>query len=402
MKKIPEIYLDYNATTPCDPRVVEKMLPFFRETYGNPSNGLHIQGRKSAKAVDDAREQVAGLINARSNEIVFTSGATESDNLAILGIARMNQGGKRKRIVTCAIEHKAVLLPCVKLKENGFDVVFLPVDKYGRVSIDDAKEAIDDKTLLVTIHSANNEVGTLQAIKELAEIAHEHGSLFHCDGAQAVGKISINVIELGVDLLSISAHKLYGPKGIGALYMCGGSNAIPLEPIWYGGGQEKGLRSGTSNVPGIVGFGEACSIVSAELENEFPRLKDLRDQIESLLEKQIPSMVINGFGAQRLPNTSSLTFPTVDGDALVLNAPEIMIGTGSACTSGAIEPSHVLTAMGVSREDASSTIRISLGRFNKAEQLTTIITAILVSYNKNRERILDEPAYGKYQINIIA
>ncbi len=374
------IYLDYNATTPCDPRVVEKMFPFFGETYGNPSNGLHIQGRKSAKAVDDAREQVAGLINARSNEIVFTSGATESDNLAILGIARINQGGKRNRIVTCAVEHKAVLLPGKKLKENGFDVVFLPVDKYGRVSVEEARLAIDDKTLLVTIHGANNEVGTLQPIKELAEIAHEHGSLFHCDGAQAVGKIPINVIELGVDLLSISAHKLYGPKGVGALYIHGGSNAIPLEPIWYGGGQENGLRSGTTNVPGIVGFGEACSIVSAELKNEFPRLKDMRDQIESLLEIQIPSMVINGFGAERLPNTSSLTFPTVDGDALVLNAPEIMIGTGSACTSGAIEPSHVLTAMGVSREDASSTIRISLGRFTKKEMIPAITASIRGAY----------------------
>jgi cysteine desulfurase len=370
------IYLDYNATTPCDPRVVEKMFPFFGETYGNPSNGLHIQGRKSAKAVDDAREQVARLIGARSSEVVFTSGATESNNLAILGIAHMRQNGKRKRIVTCVVEHKAVLLPCKKLKENGFDVVFLPVDKNGKVSIDEARKAINDETLLVSIQGANNEVGTLQPIKELAEIAHQYGALFHCDAAQAVGKVPVNVDDLGVDLLSMSAHKLYGPKGVGALYVRGGSNSIPMEPIWYGGGQENGLRSGTTNVPGIVGFGEACSISSSELADEFTRIKEMRDQIESQLASQILSMRINGHDAERLPNTSSLTFPNIDADALILNAPEIMMGTGSACTSGAIEPSHVLTAMGIGRDNASSTIRISLGRFNMKNEIPIIVKAI--------------------------
>lgn len=376
MNNIFGIYLDYNATTPCDSRVVEKMTPYFSGTYGNPSNGLHLQGRLSAKAVDDAREQVASLIGAVAHEIVFTSSATESDNLAILGIARMHQNGKRKRIVTCVVEHKAVLLPCKKLKENGFDVVFLPVDKNGKVSIADALQAINDETLLVSIQGANNEIGTLQPIKELVEVAHQHGALFHCDAAQAVGKIPVNVNDLGVDLLSMSAHKLYGPKGVGALYVRGGSGSIPMEPIWYGGGQENGLRSGTTNVPGIVGFGEACSLAKLEMEDDFERIQEIRNQIEAQLASQIPSMLINGKGTERLPNTSSLTFPGIDADALILNAPEIMIGTGSACTSGAIEPSHVLTAMGISRENASATIRISLGRFNNKEEVFKIVKSI--------------------------
>jgi cysteine desulfurase len=381
MKQEP-IYLDYNATTPCDPRVVEKMLPFFTETYGNPANGLHVQGRQSAKAVDVARGQVAGLIGASEHEIVFTSGATESDNLAILGIARMNKGGKRKGIVTSAIEHKAVLLACKKLREEGYDVIFLPVDSAGRISLDAARQAINDDTLLVTVHGANNEIGTIQPIMEIAELSHQHGALFHCDAAQAVGKIPVNIYEWDVDLLSMSAHKLYGPKGIGALFIRGGTNAIPMEPIWYGGGQENGLRSGTTNVPGIVGFGEACSISNLELKDEHSRIKELRDQIEVQLTSQIPSMTINGYSAERLPNTSSLTFPTVDVDALILNAPEIMIGTGSACTSGAIGPSHVLTAIGLSRENASSTIRVSLGRFNINDEVPVITKLIKRAFEK--------------------
>lgn len=375
------IYLDYNATTPCDPRVIQKMLPFFGEVYGNPSNGLHIQGRKSAKAVDSAREQVAELIGARSNEIIFTSGATESNNLAILGIVRMRQNGKRKRIVTCVVEHKAVLLPCEKLKENRFDVVLLSVDKNGKVSIDEARRAISDETLLVSIQGANNEVGTIQPIKELAEIAHQHGAFFHCDAAQAVGKIQVNVAEFGVDLLSMSAHKLYGPKGVGALYVRGGSNSIPMEPIWYGGGQENGLRSGTTNAPGIVGLGEACILAKSELEDDFARIQEIRNQIEAQITSQILSAQINGKEVDRLPNTSSLTFPGIDADALILNAPDIMIGTGSACTSGAVEPSHVLTSMGITRDNAESTVRISLGRFNKEKEINIIIKSIMDAWS---------------------
>jgi cysteine desulfurase len=237
MNEVSGIYLDYNATTPCDPRVVEKMLPFFNETFGNPSNGLHLQGRNSSKAVEIAREQVANLIGANNYEIVFTSGATESDNLAILGIARIAKNSSRRKLITSAIEHKAVLSACKKLTEEGFELIILPVDSDGRVSLDAATQAIDEKTLLVTIHGANNEVGTIQPVQQLAELAHRYGALFHCDGAQAVGKIPVDVNEWDVDLLSISAHKLYGPKGVGALYVRGGSNRIPLEPLWFGGGQ---------------------------------------------------------------------------------------------------------------------------------------------------------------------
>ena len=371
------IYLDYNATTPCDPRVVEKMLPYFTEIYGNPANGFHKQGKLSAKAVDEAREQVADLIGARSQEIVFTSGATESDNLAILGSARIHRGEKRNRIVTSAVEHKAVLLACKKLQEEGFDVVFLPVDKEGRVLLDKAKDAINENTLLVSVQGANNEIGTIQPIAQLAELAHKNGAVIHCDAAQTVGKIPVSVEEWDVDLLSMSAHKLYGPKGIGALYIRGGSNALPLEPIWYGGGQENGLRSGTMNVPSIVGFGEACKICVTELPKESVRICKMRDNLESELLSQSALLIINGSNVIRLPNTSSLTFPGIDADALILNAPEIMIGTGSACTSGAIEPSHVLTAIGLSREDANATIRVSMGRYTLDNQIDRIVSEIV-------------------------
>ena len=375
------VYLDYNATTPCDPRVVEKMLPYFSEIYGNPANGLHHQGRMAARAIDDAREKVALLIGAREKEIVFTSGATESDNLAILGVARLNRNGSRKRLVTSSIEHKAVLLACKKLQEEGFDVVFLPVDLEGRVLIDAAREVIDENTLLVSIHGANNEIGTIQPIAQLAELAHQMGAFFHCDAAQAVGKIPVNVDEWDVDLLSMSAHKLYGPKGIGALFVRGGSNAIPMEPIWYGGGQENGLRSGTSNVPGIVGFGEACDICKNEVREELPRLQNLRNTLERELKSSFPALIINGEEAVRIPNTSSLTFPDIDADALILNTPGIMIGTGSGCTSGAVEPSHVLTAIGLSRNYASATIRISMGRYTSSENAMEAVAKLIIATN---------------------
>jgi cysteine desulfurase len=374
------IYLDYNATTPCDPRVVEKMLPFFSEIYGNPANGFHKQGRLSAKAVDEAREQIANFIGAHPNEIIFTSGATESDNLAILGVARVHFGEKRNRVVTSAVEHKAVLLACKKLQEEGFDVIFLPVDKNGRVLLDEAKDAIDENTLLVSVQGANNEIGTIQPIAQIAEIAHSRGAIVHCDAPQAVGKIPVNIEAWDVDLLSMSAHKFYGPKGVGALFIRGGSNALPLEPIWYGGGQENGLRSGTMNVPSIVGFGEACNICVSDLLQESGRIKGMRDFMESRLLSRVEDMRINGVDAERIPNTSSITFPGIDADALILNTPEIMIGTGSACTSGAIEPSHVLTAIGCSREDATSTVRISMGRFTNQQSIAITISAIENAY----------------------
>jgi len=363
------IYLDYNATTPCDPRVVEKMSPFFTEWYGNPANGLHIQGRRSARAVADAREQIAALIAARPGEVFFTAGATESNNLAILGLARAERRSTRRRIVTTAVEHKAVLLPCKKLTDDGFDIVVLPVDRNGTVDVEAARSAIDTDTLLVSVQAANNEIGTIQPVAEIAALAHEKGAYVHCDAAQAVGKIPVNVDDLGVDLLSVSAHKLYGPKGIGCLFVRGGTRAIALEPLAYGGGQENGLRSGTTNVPGAVGFGEACAIAQAELVDEMARLAALRDALETALLTEIDGLLINARDADRLPNTSSLTFPGVDADALLLNMPEVMLGTGSACTSGAVEPSHVLTAIGLSRDIARGTVRVSLGRFTDAHSI---------------------------------
>jgi cysteine desulfurase len=364
------IYLDYNATTPCDPRVIEKMLPYFGQVYANPANSYNPFGRAAARAIDQAREQVASLIGAQPGELFFTSGATESNNLAILGLARRAVGGKRRRIVTSAVEHKAVLLPCKQLQAGGFELVVLPVDRNGRVLVEAAREAITDDTLLVSIQAANNEVGTLQPIQELAALAHERGALFHCDAAQAVGKVPVNVDELGVDLLSASAHKLYGPKGIGALYTRDAAANRLLEPLYYGGGQERGLRSGTSNVPAIVGFGEACAIAGAELGGEAERIEGLRDLLEQELARAIPTVIIHAQQALRLPNTSSVALPGIDGDALLLNLPDVMMGLGSACNSGSIEPSHVLEAMGVGRELAHSTVRISLGRFTTQEDVT--------------------------------
>lgn len=376
------IYLDYNATTPCDPRVVEKMLPYFTEIYGNPANGLHQQGRMAGKAVDEAREQVANLINVTPKEIFFTAGATESDNLAILGMAGSQFGKKRKRIVTCSVEHKAVLLPCKKLADAGFDIVILPVDEGGRVLLEAAKEAINEDTLLVSIQIANNEIGTLQPIQEISEMVHSVGAVLHCDAAQAIGKLPVDIQNLGVDLCSISAHKFYGPKGIGALYINRSLRSSSLEPIVYGGGQENGVRSGTTNVPAIVGFGEACRLAIELLPEESLRIRSFRDQLENELSTRIPIIKINGQCYERLPNTSSITFPRVDADAIILNLESVMIGTGSACSSGAIEPSHVLQAIGLSREEAYSTVRISLGRFTNSIDITNATDEISNAWNQ--------------------
>lgn len=364
-----EVYLDNNATTPCDPRVVEKMLPFFNTIYGNPSNGYHKQGRQAARAVDEAREHVAALIGARPSEIFFTSGATESNNLAVFGVVDALQENNRKRIITSQIEHKAILQPYLNLSQRGFDAIVLPVTASGVLDPEKAKSEITNNSLLVSIHLANNEIGTIQPIKQVAEYAHAAGAIVHCDAAQAVGKISVDVNDLGIDLLSISAHKLYGPKGVGCLYVRGGQRLIQLHPLLYGGGQEKGLRSGTTNVPGIVGFGEAARLSSLFLNDEGLRIEKLRDLFEKSLLANIKNLKINGLGTSRLPNTSSLTFPGIAADALLLNLPNLMLSTGSACNSGALEPSHVLEAIGLSRENAHSTIRASLGRFTTTEQM---------------------------------
>ena len=363
------IYLDNNATTKCDPAVVEAMLPYFIDWYGNAATGLHPQGRQAARAIDIAREHTAALIGAQPDEIIFTGGATESNNLAILGLARRVADRRRNRIVTTAVEHKAVLEPCHILTSLGYELVVLPVDSEGYIDPATANAAIDERTLLVTIQAANNEIGTLQSVSRVASLAHAVGALVHCDAAQAVGKITVDVWAWDVDLMSFSAHKFYGPKGVGALYIRNGPRAIPLEPLTYGGGQERSIRSGTSNVPAIVGMGAAAQLCAARLPQEANRIRDMRDALESQLQAQLRGSWINGAKADRLPNTISLTIPGVDVDALLLSMPEIMLGVGSACSTGALEPSHVLQAIGLSRPAAASTIRLSLGRFNSASEI---------------------------------
>jgi cysteine desulfurase len=374
--RVEPIYLDYNATTPCDQRVVDAMLPYFTKLFGNPANGLHPQGRQSARAVSIAREHVATLIDARPAEIVFTAGATESNNLALFGLARGANGSSRRRIVTSAVEHKAVLSPCQRLHAEGYELETLPVDDQGRVDLAAAADVINDQTLVVSVQAANNETGVLQPIAALADLAHAHGALFHCDAAQALGKIPVSVTQDSIDLLSASAHKLYGPKGIGLLYLRGGVHAFGLQPQTLGGGQESGLRGGTSNVPAIVGFGEACRICREEGSDEGVRIGALRNRLEKGLLDAIDPLAVQSRNTTRLPNTSSLTFPGVDADALLLNLPNVMMGTGSACNSGAIDPSHVLMAMGVSRADAFSTIRATLGRFTTIEEIIFAVDAI--------------------------
>jgi cysteine desulfurase len=369
------IYLDYHATTPCDPQVIQAMMPYFGESFGNPSNSLHQMGRKAAEAAEQARAQVAELIGADSREIIFTGGATESNNLALFGVASSHKE-KRNRIIITAIEHKSVLGPCKELQKQGFEVVILPVNQDGQIDINVASEAITSNTLIVSVQAANNEVGTIQPIERIATIAHDKGALVHCDAAQAVGKIPVDIAAWDVDLLSISAHKLYGPKGVGATYIKGGPHALPIKPSLFGGGQEHDLRSGTLNVPGIVGFGKACQLCSERLLNESSYIASLRNKLEEQLLHALPSVRRNGTLDCRLPGNSSLTFPGVDAEVLIVNAPDLAISTGSACTSGALEPSHVLTAMGMSRSLAYNTIRIGIGRFTTEDEINRAVMMI--------------------------
>lgn len=375
------IYLDYHSTTPCDPRVVEAMLPFFTARCANPSNGMHALGRAAGDAVERAREQVADLIAAGASEVVFTSGATESNNLAILGLAR-RANPLRHKLVVSPVEHKSVLEACQHVASDGYEVAYLPVDSTGAVDVDAAAALIDERTLLVSVQSANNEVGTVQPVAAIADLAHSRGAVVHCDAAQAAGKTRLDVDELGVDLLSVSAHKLYGPKGVGALYVRGGATTRRLSPIVYGGGQERGLRPGTLNVAGIVGFGEACGLCGAEMTEEAARVGALRDCLEKSLLAAIPNLRRNGKMEGRLPGNSSLTFPGVDADALLLSVPELALSTGSACTSGAPDPSYVLTALGLSRELALSTIRVGLGRFTMESEVLLAAAILVKAYRE--------------------
>lgn len=372
------IYLDYHATTPVDPRVVEAMTPYFTEHYGNPSSSIHHMGEVASDAVERARIQVAELLCARPKEVLFTSGATESNNLALMGLAAgaHREGSTRLRIVTSAIEHKSVLGQKKMIEDLGFELLILPVQRDGTVDLEAAEEVITDNTLVVSIQAASNEIGTIQPIPRIAELARAKGSLVHCDAAQAVGKIPVAVNEWGVDLLSASAHKLYGPKGIGALYIRGGPYALPIQPLVVGGGQEYGIRPGTLNVPGIVGFGKACEICEETLDEEHERIASLRDRLEHRLIEEA-SAERNGFIGRRLAGNCSLTFKGIDAEALIASTPELAISTGSACASGAPEPSHVLLAIGLTREDAYSTVRFGLGRFTVQSETDTAADLIL-------------------------
>jgi cysteine desulfurase len=357
------IYLDHHATTPCDPVVVEAMLPYFTAQFGNPSSA-HFAGSRAADAVQLAREQVATLVGAQPGEVLFTSGATEANNLALLGYARAAQATNlRRRIVISAIEHKAIANPAKQLVREGFEVIILPVDAQGTVKLTAAAEAINADTLLVSIQAANGEVGTIQPIAELAQLAHAAGALMHTDAAQAVGKIPIDILTWGSDMLSISGHKLYGPQGIGALIVRH-PRRTQLEPLGYGGGQERGWRAGTLNVPGIVGFGAACVRCLQVLPEESTRIAALRDEFETAVLTAIPGAYRNGNPQHRLPHNISLTFPSIEADALLARLPTLALSTGSACDAGTIEPSPTLLAVGLSRDNARSTIRVGLGRFN--------------------------------------
>ena len=366
------IYMDNNATTRCDPRVVEAMLPYFTEKYGNAASRNHPFGWEAEEAVEEAREQIARLIGASAKEMVFTSGATESNNLAIKGAASMYKK-KGNHVITCITEHKAVIDPCKRLERDGFQVTFLPVDRFGQVHPEQVAEAIADKTILVTIMAANNEIGTLHPIKEIGKACKQRGVLFHCDAVQAVGKVSIDVNEMGIDLLSMSAHKIYGPKGMGALYVRKRDPRVRLDPQIDGGGHERGMRSGTLAVPNIVGMGKACELCQNEMADETKRLIRLRERLRAGIMERIDETYINGHPTERLPGNINLSFAYVEGEALMMGVKDVAVSSGSACTSASLEPSYVLRALGVGDELAHSSIRFGLGRFNTEEEVDFVI-----------------------------
>jgi len=380
--KLP-IYMDSHATTPVDPRVLEKMLPYFTEIYGNAASRNHQFGWKAEEAVAKARSQIAALLNANPKEIIFTSGATESDNLALRGVAEM-YAEKGNHIITAKTEHKAVLDTC-KWLGKGYDVTFLPVDKYGVVDPDDVKKAITDKTILVSIMAANNEIGTIAPIKEIGAITRERGVLFHTDAVQAFGKIPLDVDEMNIDIASITAHKMYGPKGAGALYVRRKNPRVKLAPLCLGGGHERGMRSGTLNVPGIVGFGEACEICMNEMGEESKRIGAMRDKLHDAFLKELDEIYLNGHPEKRLPQNLNISFAFVEGESLMMGIKDIAVSSGSACTSATLAPSHVLNACGVGDDLAHTSIRFGLHRFNTDEEIDYVAAKVIESVKKLRE-----------------
>jgi cysteine desulfurase len=377
------IYLDHHATTPVDPRVLDAMLPYFSEKFGNASSRHHAFGWTARDAVEDARGRVARLIGANPREIVFTSGATEADNLAIRGAAGASRSSRR-HIVTLVTEHRAVLDPCARLEASGYRVTRLGVASDGLVALDDVRAAVDEETLLVSVMTANNEIGVVQPIAEIAALARQSGAMFHTDAVQAAGIIPFDVNALGVDLASISAHKMYGPKGVGALYVRRRPRA-ELVPLFDGGGHERGLRSGTLNVPGIVGFGAAAEICRAGMAAESQRLSALRDRLRDRLLAGLDGLVVNGSMTRRLPHNLSVSVRGVHGESLLLSLGDIAVSTGAACATASAEPSHVLAAIGLDAELARSTLRFGLGRGNTTEEVDAASDAVVAAVARLRE-----------------
>jgi cysteine desulfurase len=381
--KLP-IYLDNHATTPVDPRVVEAMLPYFTEKFGNAASRNHSFGWTAEEAVENGRAQVARLINATPKEIIFTSGATESNNLAIKGVAEMYRE-KGNHIITQVTEHKAVLDTCKRLEKYGYEVTYLPVAKDGRIDLDDLRRAITAKTILITIMYANNEIGVIQPIEEIGKIAKEKGVFFHTDAVQAAGKVPVDVQKENIDLLSISAHKVYGPKGVGALYVRRRNPRVQLASIIDGGGHERGMRSGTLNVPGIVGLGKAVELAQNEMPEESARLRGLRDYLKDGLFAKLDELYINGSMIYRLPHNLNVSFAYVEGESMLMGINDVAVSSGSACTSATLEPSYVLKALGVGEDLAHTSIRFGLGRFNTKEEVDYVIKRVVDVVSRLRE-----------------
>jgi cysteine desulfurase len=382
--KLP-LFMDNHSTTPMDPRVLDATLPYFVEKFGNSASRNHAFGWEAEEAVENARKQIARLIHADSKEIVFTSGATESDNLAIKGVVEMYHE-KGDHIITSSTEHRAVLDTCKALEsKRGVKVTYLPVDKAGMVSPEDVRNAITEKTILITIMMANNEIGTINPIKAIGKVAKEKGILFHCDATQGVGKIPVDVQDMGIDLMSFSAHKLYGPKGVGALYVRKKGPRVRIAAQMDGGGHERGMRSGTLPVPMIVGFGKAVELCEQEMPTEAQRLSAMRDRLQTAITSKLEEVYLNGHPTERLPNNLNLSFAYVEGESLLMGLKEIALSSGSACTSATLEPSYVLRALGVGSDLAHSSIRFGLGRFNTEEEVDYVAKRIIEVVTKLRE-----------------
>ncbi len=377
------IYLDYQATTPCDPRVLKAMLPYFTEEFGNPHSRSHAYGWRAEEAVETARAHVAKIINADPREVIFTSGATESNNLAIKGVAHFYKE-KKDHIVTCATEHKCVLDSCRHLEQEGFKVTYLPVQTNGLIDLEVLKQALTDRTVLVSLMAVNNEIGVIQPLAEIGKICRERGIFFHTDAAQAVGKIPIDVEAMNIDLLSISGHKIYGPKGVGALFVRR-KPRVRLQSLINGGGQERGMRSGTLSPPLCVGLGEACAIAQQEMAEEYKRLTALRDRFYQAITSELEEVYLNGDFDQRIPGNLNLSFAHVEGEGLMMGVKELAVSSGSACTSASLEPSYVLRALGVEAEMAHTSIRIGIGRFTTEAELDQALKSLVSEVNRLRD-----------------